>query len=74
MKIIRRESERGHFATLGEVVATALRLLSSQEDWLLRTAKTIAIALNSASSRAATVRPTLRNRHDKSFLGTDPAT
>ena len=33
-QVIQRELERGHFATPAEVVASALRLLNLQEDWL----------------------------------------
>ena len=33
-QVIQRELDRGHFATPAEVVASALLLLNSQEDWL----------------------------------------
>ena len=33
-QVIQRELDRGHFTTPAEVVASALLLLKSQEDWL----------------------------------------
>ena len=49
---IQREIDRGHFREPAEVIAHALDLLESQEDWLLRNREAISERLEESIAQA----------------------